>query len=238
MYYSMCDILCDGFHNANWEIWLGAFATLLAGFGGVLLGAWLTDNRKKKEEQQNNINKAYFLYDLIENYLLAEINFKDDFINSKLKILEQNDVNNNGIVDISPHVSHLLPIDIKDFSFILKDNKKLLTTLYELMYYAESMDNIVKEHDNYLSNSDLDNKNKVYLRVQSLVKGMDFTCKNIIFYSHLLYIHLAKLIDLRYKLPTIKYNEAILKRNIAKDAEHNKEILQTWIDGLNKSWNE
>ena len=68
----------------------------------------------------------------------------------------------------------------------------------------------------------------------SMIRSIDVTQKDIVFFLNLLYKNLVKLLTETYK-QQISYNEDIFKRDLQKDMEHNTGF-NTWIEYINNSW--
>ena len=215
-----------------------ALATLVAGFGGVFLGALLTDKRRKDEERQNNINKIRFLLQYTEKYLMCLLQYRERFINKNLEAIENLPQSNDCFSATSPYVSLKFDIELDDFSFLINSNCAIISVLHMILYYSNSLNNHIQNRDKYIEKvgfMQLEGKNEQINKhcftdmTVSMIRSIDVTQKDI-----LLYKNLVKLLTETYK-QQISYNEDIFKRDLQKDMEHNTGF-NTWIEYINNSW--
>lgn len=219
----------------------GALATLAAGFGGVFLGTKLTDKRRKDEERQNNINKSIYLYHFTEKYLINLLDYKNRYAAPRIAAIKNNDYAT--LYRRPPYASYNFSITIDDYSFIINENSSLLTVLYMLIHHSIALDSVIKEFIDILSDktflqkfdSTTVDKKSFDTRINSLATAINDTCNDVIFFAHLLCIHLSILIMQRYKQDLTCADE-IVNMKIEDSAKHNPNDLSSWITGLSNSW--
>lgn len=117
-------------HNINlWQV-ATPFITAIASFGAVYFGAWLTDKRREKEQHKININKAIILHTLIELQAPALIDFRDKTLIPKLKAINLGNL--TVATEKYPFSSWLLPVNIKDYDFLINTSKGTMSALNQV----------------------------------------------------------------------------------------------------------
>ena len=223
----------------------GAFATLLAGFGGVLLGAKITKDQRREEIFNIELNKLNFIYIFLEEYISNLNQFIQEFIKTKKYVCEKKDVQNELLAATSGYFSQDIDIQTKDYSFIAEKNPALLTTLHMLIKWSNALQGIIQEHDSFIKNkadSEVIPKEKyeeymnIYLaRISDLVTSMYTDATNTLFLACLLYKHIYILLTQKYKYEIKNYKEDRIN-NIIENYKNNSKIYSEWTKGLDESW--
>ena len=221
----------DYYQFANTIISL--FGTLAAAFGGAYYGAKLTDNRKKLEEYQNNIDKTLFLQSFIEKYILQLIDYKTNIIDPKIA-----DLSASNLVKVYkryPYTSYRIALKMEDYNFFLKENKDLWNVLYQVLHASESFDSTVKIHDSLAHGFNPPVDMVFITRIQDTVQTLAVTCDNLIFFLFFLYKNINILLDKTYKQKFTCADALISLCNFDKEKLDKTE--REWVEGLEKSWN-
>lgn len=207
--------------------------TLAAAFGGAYYGAKLTDDRKKAEQKQNNIDKTLFIQSFIEKYVIQLIDYKTNIIKPKIA-----DLSASNLVKVYkryPYTSYKINLKMEDYNFFLKENKDLWNVLYQVLHFSESFDSSVKLHDS-LAHEFKPPVDTVFInRLRDTIETLAVTCDNLIFFSILLYSNINILLNERYKQKITCADNLISLCNFDKSKLDNTE--KSWVDGLEKSWN-
>ena len=221
----------DYYQLAN--IIIGLLGTLAAAFGGAYYGAKLTDNRKKSEEYQDNINRTLFLQSFLEKYIIQVIGYKANIIQPKIEELSSSD----SVKEYRryPYTSYKIDLKMEDYNFFLKENKDLWNVLYQVIHMSESFDNAIKIHDSIPQSCESTTQVVSTKKLQNTVQTLAVTCDNLIFFSILLYKNINILLDKIYKQ---KFTCADALMSLCNfDKEKLGKVEREWVEGLEKSWN-
>lgn len=233
MTINISDIFINLVHALKSMDYSNLLGTLAAALGGAYYGAKLTDDRKKSEEKQNDIDKALFLQSFIEKYIVQLIDYKTDIIAPKMA-----DLSASNLIKVykrHPCTSYKINLKMKDFNFFLKVNKDLWSVLYHVVHISESFDSIIKVH-NSLAHEFRAPVDMIFInRVQDAVQTLADTCDNLIFFAILLYKNINILLDKVYRQ---KFTCADVIISLCDfDAEKLDQRKKDWIKGLEESWN-
>lgn len=207
--------------------------TLAAAFGGAYYGAKLTDNRKKSEEYQNNINRTLFLQSFLEKYIIQVIDYKANIIQPKIEELSSS----ASVKEYRrcPYTSYKIDLKMEDYNFFLKENKDLWNVLYQVIHMSESFDNAIKIHDSIPQSYESTTQIVSTEKLQNTVQTLAVTCDNLIFFAILLYKNVNILLDKIYKQKFTCADALISLCNFDKEKLDKAE--REWVEGLEKSWN-
>ncbi len=223
-------------HNINWWQMATPFITAVASLGAVYFGAWLTDKRREKEQHRENINKAIILHTLIELQTPVLINYRDKILIPKLQAI------NFGNLTIAtekyPFSSWLLPIDIKEYNFLIDDSKGAMSTLHQILKYEEELNNVIMSFNNFAltdEEKEMLNPREVYIKkTKSIIETMYNTCDSLIFYSLLLHRYLTYFLC-NVQKERITCSDTLMAINLVAEAKKDKVKLD-WFRMLPGDW--
>lgn len=223
-------------HNINWWQVATPFITAIASFGAVYFGAWLTDKRRKKEQHRFNINKAIVLHTLIELQMPALIDYRDKILISKLNAIN---LKNLTVATAKyPFSSWLLPINIKDYDFLINTNKGAMSALNQVLQYEEKLNNAIFVFNNFsLTDDERNAANSEYVyvsKIKSIIETLYDTCDSLIYFSTLLHRCLTYMLSDIYK-ETITCSDKLMGIDLVTEAK-NDEILLGWLKMLPENW--
>ncbi|MEI3269107.1 MAG: hypothetical protein V8R70_08025 [Candidatus Gastranaerophilaceae bacterium] len=223
-------------HNINWWQVATPFITAIASFGAVYFGAWLTDKRREKEQHKININKAIILHTLIELQVPALIDYRDNTLIPKLKAIKIGNL--TVATEKYPFSSWLLPINIKDYDFLINTSKGAMSALNQVLQYEEKLDNTILTFDNFsLTDEEKQSSNCLeihIIKVKSIIETLYETCNSLIYYSLLLHRYLTYMLCEINKEP-ITCSDALMGINLIEEAKNNK-IKLGWLKMLPTEW--
>lgn len=222
--------------DINWWQIVTPFTTAIASLGAVYFGAWLTDKRREKEQYKININKAIMLHTLIELQTPALIDYRDKTLISKFKAI------NLGNLTIAtekyPFSSWLLPINIKDYDFLINTSKGAMSALNQVLQYEEKLNNTILVFNNFtLTEEEKKSSNCLeihIIKVKSIIETLYDTCDSLIYFSLLLHRYLTYMLTDIYKEP-ITCSDKLMGIDLATEAKNN-EIMLGWLKMLPKNW--
>ena len=220
----------------NWWQVATPFITAIASFGAVYFGAWLTDKRREKEEQKLNINKAIILHTLIELQTPALIDYRDKTLIPKLKAI------NLGNLTIAtekyPFSSWLLPINIKDYNFLINTSKGAISALNQVLQYEEKLNDTILVFNNFtLTDDERKAANSEYIhisKIKSIIETLYDTCDSLIYFSILLHRYLTYMLTDIYK-EQITCSDKLMGVDLVTEAKNN-EIMLGWLKMLPENW--
>ena len=218
--------------DINWWQIVTPFTTAIASLGAVYFGAWLTDKRREKEQYKININKAIMLHTLIELQTPALIDYRDKTLISKFKAI------NLGNLTIAtekyPFSSWLLPINIKDYDFLINTSKGAMSALNQVLQYEEKLNNTILVFNNFTFTESSNCLEIHIIKVKSIIETLYDTCDSLIYFSLLLHRYLTYMLTDIYKEP-ITCSDKLMGINLATEAKNN-EIMLGWLKMLPKNW--
>lgn len=223
-------------YNINfWQI-ATPLITAFASFGAVYFGAWLTDKRREKEQHKANINKAIILHTLIELQVPVLIDYRDKTLMPKLKAI------NLGNLTIAtekyPFSSWLLPINIKDYDFLINTSKGAISALNQVLQYEEKLNNAILAFDNFLLTDDekkATNCLEIHItKVKSIIKTLYDTCDSLIYFSLLLHRYLTYMLGEIYK-EKFTCSDKLMGINLVVESKNDRVKLE-WLRMLPASW--
>lgn len=222
--------------DINWWQIVTPFTTAIASLGAVYFGAWLTDKRREKEQYKININKAIMLHTLIELQTPALIDYRDKTLISKFKAI------NLGNLTIAtekyPFSSWLLPINIKDYDFLINTSKGAMSALNQVLQYEEKLNNTILVFNNFTFTEEEKKSSNCLeihiIKVKSIIETLYDTCDSLIYFSLLLHRYLTYMLTDIYKEP-ITCSDKLMGIDLATEAKNN-EIMLGWLKMLPKNW--
>ena len=222
--------------NINWWQIATPFITAIASFGAVYFGAWLTDKRREKEQHKININKAIILHTLIELQAPALIDYRDKTLIPKLKAINLGNL--TVATEKYPFSSWLLPVNIKDYDFLINTSKGAMSALNQVLQYEEKLNNTILTFDNF---SLTDDEKKAIncleihiIKVKSIIETLYDTCDSLIYFSLLLHRYLTYMLSEIYK-EKITCSDKLMGINLVAEAKNDKMKLD-WLRMLPKDW--
>lgn len=226
----------DKTHNINWWQMATPFITAFASLGAVYFGAWLTDKRREKEQHRENINKAIILHTLIELQTPALMDYRDRILTPKLQAI------NLGNLTIAtekyPFSSWLLPIDIKEYNFLINESKGAISALQQILKYEEELNNTILVFNNFTLTDEekkMPNPRVAHIaKVKSIIETMYDTCDSLIYFSLLLHRYLTYLLNKIYK-EKIMCSDKLMAISLIAEAKNNKTRLD-WFRMLPEDW--
>lgn len=223
-------------HNINWWQIATPFITAIASFGAVYFGAWLTDKRRESEQRKKNINQAIVLHTLIELQVPALIDYRDKTLIPKLQAI------NLGNLTIAtekyPFSSWLLPINIKDYDFIINTSKGAMSALNQVLQYEEKLNNVILTFDNFsLTEEEKKSSNCLeihIIKVKSIIETLFDTCDSLIYFSLVLHRYLTYMLCEIHK-EQITCSDILMGINLVEEAKNDK-VKLGWLRMLPKEW--
>ena len=210
--------------------------TAITSLGAVYLGAWLTDKRHQKEEQLNNIDKMKMLHALIELQVPALIDYKNKILIPKLNAI------NTGKIGIAteryPFSSWLLPVNIKEYNFLINIEKGALSALNQIIKNEEQLNSVINIFDNFILTEAKQialNQTTIYaIKIKSIIETLNDTCNNLIFFLLILHRYLSFMLTDIYK-EKIYLSDQLMAIDIKQQAQNNK-IKLNWLKLLPANW--
>ncbi len=223
-------------HNIDWWQVATPFITAIASFGAVYFGARLTDKRREKEQHKENINKAIILHTLVELQTPALINYRDKILIPKLQAI------NFGNLTIAtekyPFSFWLLPINIKEYNFLIDESKGAMSALHQVLKYEEELNNIIVAFNDFILTDEerkMPNFKEIYIKkIKSIIETMYDTCDSLIFYSLLLHRYLTYFLSYIQK-EKITCFDTLMAINLVTEAKNDKVKLD-WFRMLPEGW--
>lgn len=223
-------------HNINWWQVTTPFITAIASLGAVYFGAWLTDKRREKEQHKENINKATILHALIELQTPALMDYRDRILMPKLQAINLGNL--TVATEKYPFSSWLLPIDIKEYNFLINESKGAMSALHQILKYEEELNNVILAFNNFTLTDEekkMPNPRLVYIaKVKSIIETMYDTCDSLIYFSLLLHRYLTYLLGEAYK-EKIMCSDTLMAINLVVEAKNSKVRLD-WFRMLPEGW--
>lgn len=222
--------------NINWWQVATPFITAIASLGAVYLGAWLTDKRRETEQHKRNIKQAIVLHTLIELQVLALIDYRDKTLISKLQAI------NSGNLTIAtekyPFSSWLLPINMKDYDFLIDSSKGAMSALNQILRHEEQLDNAVLAFDNFtLTDEEKIAPNSLVIhieKVKSIINTLYETSDSLIYFSLLLHRYLTYMLC-EINKEQITCSDTLLGINLVAEAKNDR-IKLGWLRMLPTEW--
>lgn len=235
----MLDIVLNSAKTTpNINLWQVAtpFITAIASFGAVYFGAWLTDKRREKEQHKININKAIILHTLIELQAPTLIDYRDKTLIPKLKALNLGNL--TVATEKYPFFSWLIPVNIKDYDFLINTSKGAMSALNQVLQYEEKLNNTILTFDNFsLTEEERKAPNCLeihIIKVKSIIETLYDTCDSLIYFSLLLHRYLTYMLGEMYK-ERITCSDKLMEINLVLEAKNDK-IKLDWLRMLPKDW--
>lgn len=223
-------------YNINWWQIATPFITAISSLGAVYLGAWLTDKRRETEQHKKNIKQAIILHTLIELQLPALIYYRDEVLISKLRAIRCNDLTEATVK--YPFSSWLLPIDVKDYDFLINLNKGAMSALNQILKYEEQLDSAVLLFNNFtLTDEEKRVPNPLLVHVEkikSIIETLYETCDSLIYFSLLLHRYLTYMLC-KINKESFTCSDALMGINLIKEAKNDKIKLE-WLKILPAEW--
>ena len=213
----------------RWQI-ATPFITAIASLGAVYFGAWLTDKRREKEQHKININKAIILHTLIELQVPALIEYRKT-LTKKLQAINANNL--TVATERQPFSSWLLPINIKDYDFLINSSKGAVSALNQILQYQERLNSAICSFNDY-SLTDKENLNIFVIKMKCIIETMYETCDSLIYFSLLLHRYLTYILSEVYK-EKITCSDTLMGINLVEEAKNNKVQLE-WLKILPEDW--
>lgn len=223
-------------HNINWWQVATPFITAIASFGAVYFGAWLTDKRREKEQHKQNINRAIILHTLIELQTPALITYRDKILIPKLKAIN---LRNLPIAtEKYPFSSWVLPVNIKDYDFLINASKGAMSALNQVLKCEEKLDNAILSFNNFALTEDEKfaiNSREIHIeKIKSILEVLYDTSNSLIYFSLLLHRYLTYMLVDIYK-EKITCSDTLMGIDLVKEAKNNK-IMLDWLRMLPENW--
>lgn len=222
--------------NINWWQVATPFITAFTTFGAVYFGAWLTDKRREAEQHKKNINQAIVLHTLIELQIPALIDYRDRTLIPKLKAINLGNL--TVATEKYPFSSWLLPVNIKDYDFLINTSKGAMSALNQVLQYEEKLNNTILTFDNF---SLTDDEKKAIncleihiIKVKSIIETLYDTCDSLIYFSLLLHRYLTYMLCEINKEP-ITCSDTLMGINLIAEAKNDK-IKLGWLRMLPREW--
>ena len=223
-------------HNINWWQVATPFITAIASFGAVYFGAWLTDKRREKEQHKLNINKAIILHTLIELQTPALIDYRDKILIPKIKAIHSGNL--TVATEKYPFSSWLLPVNIKDYDFLINTNKGAVSALNQVLKYGEELNNAIFAFNNFaLTDEEKRALNSLEIhieKIKSIIETIYNTCNNLIYFSLILHRFLTYQLGDIYK-EKITCSDMLMGINLINEAKNDK-IKLGWLNLLPIDW--
>lgn len=222
--------------NINWWQIATPFITAIASLGAVYFGAWLTDKRRESEQHKRNIKQAIVLHTLIELQVPALIDYRDKTLMTKLQAIKYGDLTEATVK--FPFSSWLLPINMKDYDFLIDSSKGAMSALNQVLKYEEQLDNAVLAFDNFtLTDEEKRAPNALIIhieKVKGIIETLYETCDSLIYFSLLLHRYLTYILCEINKEP-ITCSDTLMGINLIVEAKNDK-IKLGWLRMLPREW--
>lgn len=223
-------------HNINWWQVATPFITAIASFGAVYFGAWLTDKRREKEKHKQNIDKAIILHTLIELQTPTLIDYRDKILMSKFQAIELRNL--TIATERHPFSSWLLPIDIKEYNFLIHSSKGAMSALNQILQYGEKLNYTILEFNNFKLTDDEKralNREEIHVeKIKSIIETLYDTCDSLIYFLLLLHRYLTYLLAEVHK-EQITCSDTLMGINLITEAKNDK-IKLDWLRMLPTGW--
>lgn len=223
-------------NNINWWQVATPFITAFASFGAVYLGAWLTDNRREKEQHKQNINRAIILHTLIELQTPTLITYRDKILIPKLQAIHLNNL--SIATEKYPFSSCILPVNIKDYDFLINISKGAMSALNQVLKYEEKLDNAILSFNNFALTDDeknVINSREIHVKkIKSILEVLYDTSDSLIYFSLLLHRYLTYMLVDVYK-EKITCSDTLMGIDLVTEAKNNK-IMLDWLQMLPENW--
>lgn len=210
--------------------------TAITSLGAVYFGAWLTDKRHQKEEQRNNINKMVMLHTLLELQIPALVDYKNQILTRKLNAISIGNI--SVATEKYPFSSWLLPINIKEYDFLINIEKGALSALNQVIKYEEQLNSTINIFDNFTLTEEeqkAPNRMTIYaLKIKSIIETLNETCNSLIFFSLILHRYLSFVLTDIYK-EKIYLSDQLMAIDIKQQAQNDK-IKLGWLRLLPTDW--
>ena len=222
--------------NINWWQVATPFITAFTTFGAVYFGAWLTDKRREAEQHKKKINQEIVLHTLIELQIPALIDYRDRTLIPKLKAINLGNL--TVATEKYPFSSWLLPVNIKDYDFLINTSQGAMSALNQVLQYEEKLNNTILTFDNF---SLTDDEKKAIncleihiIKVKSIIETLYDTCDSLIYFSLLLHRYLTYMLCEINKEP-ITCSDTLMGINLIAEAKNDK-IKLGWLRMLPREW--
>lgn len=223
-------------NNINWWQVATPFITAIASLGAVYFGAWLTDKRRESEQHKRNIKQAIVLHTLIELQVPALIEYRDKTLMPKLQAIRRGDLTEATVK--YPFSSWLLPINMKDYDFLIDSSKGAMSALNQVLKYEEQLDNAVLAFDNFtLTYEEKRAPNALIIhieKVKSIIETLYETCNSLIYFSLVLHRYLTYMLC-EVNKEQITCSDALMGINLVSEAKNNQ-IKLGWLRMLPAEW--
>lgn len=223
-------------HNINWWQVATPFITAIASFGAVYFGAWLTDKRREKEQHKQNINRAIILHTLVELQTPALITYRDRILIPKFQAINLRNL--SIATEKYPFSSCILPVNIKDYNFLININKGAMSALNQVLKYEEKLDNTILSFNNFALTEDekntINNREIHIEKIKSILEVLYDTSDSLIYFSLLLHRYLTYMLVEVYK-EKITCSETLMGIDLVAEAKNNK-IMLDWLQMLPENW--
>ena len=222
-------IFKENSHINYWQI-ATPFITAITSLGAVYFGAWLTDKRREKEQYKININTAIILHTLIELQVPALIEYRKTLI-KKLQAINASNI--TVATERQPFSSWLLPINIKDYDFLINSSKGAVSALNQILQYQERLNSAICSFNDYVL-TDKEIVNIFAIKMKCIIETMYETCDSLIYFSLLLHRYLTYILGEVYK-EKITCSDMLMGINLIEEAKNNKVQLE-WLKILPEDW--
>ena len=223
-------------HNINWWQVVTPFITAIASFGAVYFGAWLTDKRREKERHKQNINRAIILHTLIELQTPSLITYRDRTLIPKLQAIHFKNL--SIATEKYPFSSCVLPINIKDYDFLINASKGAMSALNQVLKCEEKLDNAILSFNNFALTEDEKNainSREIHIeKIKSILEVLYDTSNSLIYFSLLLHRYLTYMLVDIYK-EKITCSDTLMGIDLVSEAKNNK-IMLDWLKMLPENW--
>lgn len=218
-------IFKENSHINYWQI-ATPFITAITSLGAVYFGAWLTDKRREKEQHKININKAIILHTLIELQVPALIEYRKT-LTKKLQAINVSNI--TVATERHPFSSWLLPINIKDYDYLINSSKGAVSALNQILQYQEQLNSAICSFNDY-SLIDKENLNIFVIKMKCIIETMYETCDSLIYFSLLLHRYLTYILSEVYK-EKITCSDMLMGINLVAEAKQLE-----WLKILPEDW--
>lgn len=223
-------------HNINWWQVVTPFITAIASFGAVYFGAWLTDKKREKERHKQNINRAIILHTLIELQTPSLITYRDRTLIPKLQAIHFKNL--SIATEKYPFSSCVLPINIKDYDFLINASKGAMSALNQVLKCEEKLDNAILSFNNFALTEDEKNainSREIHIeKIKSILEVLYDTSNSLIYFSLLLHRYLTYMLVDIYK-EKITCSDTLMGIDLVSEAKNNK-IMLDWLRMLPENW--
>lgn len=223
-------------HNINWWQVATPFITAIASLGAVYFGAWLTDKRRETEQHRRNLKQAIVLHTLIELQVPALIDYRDKTLMPKLQAIMCRNLTEATVK--LPFSSWQLPINLKDYDFLIDASKGAMSALNQVLKYEEQLDNATLAFDNFVlteEESKAINRLEIHIeKIKSILKTLYDTCDCLIYFSLVLHRYLTYMLC-EVNKEQITCSDTLMGINLVSEAKNNQ-IKLGWLRMLPAEW--